>query len=398
MLPATSRLNSMAARARLNARRHRFVGYLAISSSLFLLFFLMHTVTQAHYRKVEEEHKFKLQELASQLRAGDMRLVRPSPSDETIEQQKILCPSAIPSLVSSLENRKYLIQTRGVAVEVLQLCTTDNPENRQTIAENMEGKYEAFTNLIRDALDELDHTSSKSSGQEAILHAIGNAAEAIWILTFSNVRNHDGLLEVGAVDALSEVVMKCKSGRCSRAVMWSAAALQNLAASYCHSDSGRCKWKWDYKSDGTHEKLRLSSGTPLDVDAQNVRETIASNVNLLHKLVDITCSGPVSGSSEDLIIWPSKGQINSDDEYSTSIIPWASAGLFKNLALGGPEIRQVLQKDLDLVNCLCRMRKSPDWLEELKSKSAMYNLGVNFDDDKCYLGEAVNEEDEQVKD
>ena len=91
-----------------------------------------------------------------------------------------------------------------------------------------------------------DPSASLASPTDAAFLAAESAAEAIWSLSFSHAHNHAALIDAGAIEALAGMV----SARDllgirtpPRAAMWAAAALQNLAASYCETADGRCVWR-----------------------------------------------------------------------------------------------------------------------------------------------------------
>lgn len=404
-----------------------------VSLKTFAVFFALNCVSWTTTRAdgAEPLDLAGLGKLATSLRAGDYALVRPLPSDATAEQQRLLCPSAIPSLVTTVCDSDAGLERRGKAAEVLALCTTNNPENRNAIAttELNNEKQTVHTGLVDviqagrktlesnrpenpddDDDEETEEAEDDEETEEAKIEeteeakieeteeakiaatAIGNAAEAIYVLSFSNEINHAGFLKAGAIPALADMLLdvNCEDRHvCSRAIMWSAAALQNLAASYCSTDSGHCWWDWNDPDDKEKEKvLRVSSKSSVVLDSQKVREEIVNygEYALVDALVDYACNGPVfwphHSHEKELgwnYAWPSRGQVTSHikgHEDAPSIIPWAAVGLIKSLALGGPEVRRTLLDDEELEHCLCHLSESPDWLEAAMAEDALYYLGA----------------------
>jgi len=152
--------------------------------------------------------------------------------------------------------------------------------------------------------------------------------------------------------------------------MWAAAALQNLAASYCDTDDGRCYWRWS-SSKENHVILR-SSSRPVLSDGSAVRTEALAVPGLVQALTRLACQGPVvlsSGKDEpsDDNVFPGENAIAGRDETNPHIVAWAAAGALKNLALE-PSAANVLELALP---CLCRLAQSPDWLEKAKGRDAL---------------------------
>lgn len=200
-----------------------------------------------------------LEELHKELRGGDDRLIRPSPTKETAEAQTELCPFMISSLVETVKSSTD-IKVRGEAAEVLALCTTENPANRADVGLANNGEvFEAISDLFKSGRTIWDSTKgadgkmrlSDKVGERKrgkVTKAFAQAAEAIWILSYNNENNQKGFFNAGIVDVLMGTIKFCpvsfsRDGVCSEAVMWMLAALQNLAASYCDSDNGSCEWE-----------------------------------------------------------------------------------------------------------------------------------------------------------
>lgn len=101
---------------------------------------------------------------------------------------------------------------------------------------------------------------------------------------------------------------------------------------------------------------------------------------LLNHLV---CGGPVSAPHDETYSWPSMAKDIHSEEHP-EIVPWAAAGLFKNLVLD-PQVRTKLNEQTlengKLFKCLCDIyQDSPDPYEEEKAFTALYRLSW---DDHC---------------
>mmetsp|Transcript_30718 Transcript_30718/g.82378 ORF Transcript_30718/g.82378 Transcript_30718/m.82378 type:complete len:345 (+) Transcript_30718:51-1085(+) len=281
------------------------------------------------------------------LRSDDTRLVRPSPSLHTAEQQEryradgtleemIECTLRQPSWTDMGLSKKLRI------LEAITLFTTDSMENRQLL-----GRLVEF----------VDTMLTDDTGRVQAL-----AAESAWILVFNHPGNHAALAERG-VTKLQHIL---KHSRNSAARMWAAAALQNLAASYCN---GRCAWGWQ-----EGRLLITPESGSLTIDSSEVRKAIASDHDLLAIVPQLLCSAPrVRGS-----VGPANGHYQQQ-ENDNQMIPWAVAGLVKNLALSQELHEQIISPRL--VKCLCDLAtESEDWLESSKSSAALHHLGLTCDE------------------
>jgi hypothetical protein len=317
-----------------------------------------------------------LTNMKMRLAEDDHRLVRLSTlSEETTELQDDVCPIAIPHVYEALESGD--IAHAGLAAEVLRLCTTDNPRNRATI-----GKtgyvHIGLNSLLNDgiAIYHDEHKSTKEKREAT--HAVAKGAEAVWILSYNHDYNADMFADAGLIYSLMSVLKFClvnfedEESICSDAVMWSLAALQNLAATYCESMSGRCEWKWNGND------LVINPEHPAKNDkALARRATIIAQVkaqNMTDLLTHFVCQGPVHKPNSDTHPWPGKSEDPVAHGHIPTIIPWAAAGFIKNLALD-PTLREAWHHNDEMFHCLCDMAWSPDWLEESKANAALYNLG-----------------------
>jgi hypothetical protein len=321
-----------------------------------------------------------LTNMKTRLSEDDHRLVRFSTlSEETRELQDDVCPIAISHVYRSLESGD--IVHAGLAAEVLQLCTTDNPQNRATI-----GKtgyvHIGLNSLINEgvAIYHDEHKSAKEKREAT--HAVAKGAEAVWILSYNDDYNADMFFDAGLVYSLMSVLKFCivdfddGESICSDAVMWSLAALQNLAATYCKSKSGRCNWEWH------GDDLVTDPGHPATSEkALARRETIIAEVkaqNMTELLTHFVCQGPVNKPNSDTHPWPGTSEDSVAHGHMPTIIPWAAAGFLKNLALD-PILREEWHHNDKMFHCLCEMSWSPDWLEESKANVALFHFGWEED-------------------
>mmetsp|Transcript_30033 Transcript_30033/g.66522 ORF Transcript_30033/g.66522 Transcript_30033/m.66522 type:complete len:156 (+) Transcript_30033:364-831(+) len=141
---------------------------------------------------------------------------------------------------------------------------TDNPVNREKLASHGKDIHQRIADLV---------ASEKAS-------AI--ASHLIYIASFANGENQIGFFEAGAVTKLASVIQDSASQGQERhnkitpvQVMWAAAALQNMAASYCDTvDDGRCYWFWPRSRN--HLVLTKQSG-PVLSSGRPIRRDIAQN-------------------------------------------------------------------------------------------------------------------------
>jgi hypothetical protein len=148
--------------------------------------------------------------------------------------------------------------------------------------------------------------------------------------------------------------------------MWAAAALQNMAASYCGTENdGGCYWAWNNKA--THVQVEEES-LPIVADGTATRLAMLAEENLVEALVDYVCAGPNVEEASDTNILPGENAQDGRDDASPNLIAWAAAGALKNLALE-PTAKERIE---DAMPCLCRLRESSDWLEEAKANDALF--------------------------
>ena len=232
--------------------------------------------------------------LAEYLRAGDDRMVRPTAGDVTSRRRAephvtAILDGVLGELIGATSahgtDLSHPPLARAKAAEVLTLLATDSPDTRAKL-----GAATGVTTALIDLVDRswrhaaaFDRAISLES-TTATFVAAEAAAEAIWILTFASPANHAAFVREGAVrhrrrpaarahrwrarahthahartrpsshtssplaaaapqvEALAGVVTAEAALSVvvpARATMWAAAALQNLAASYCATADGR---------------------------------------------------------------------------------------------------------------------------------------------------------------
>ncbi len=236
-------------------------------------------------------------------------------------------------------------------VELLTLCSSEHSDFRNKIGTFEEG---VALKVMVDLLNE---------DKDSVTAVVGTT---IWILSFADEHNHKFFTEhalepmanilVARANALEQIDETNKSA-CALAVMWMAAGLQNLAASYCKTDSGHCWWEYQFlEGDGEDYGIYLHEESPLIVDASTAAEKIVKAasgelVGVLHRLV---CEDPMT--EDETHAWASEATI--DGLAHPKIITWAVAGLLKNLSMyEGSLATTVAAKE-----CLCALTQSEDWL------------------------------------
>ena len=251
-----------------------------------------------------KEENRSLAEVADYLRDGDFRLVRPAPSDSTVERQHSeACGADLErayKVLTTEKDSKLLID----AANVVALCTTNNPKNRAKLTTS-KGVPEALVAMVK-------------SGDPASIAAAG---ECIWISSFNSPENFQALTKAGAVDALATVLTSDQpcTDNCHHAKMWSAAALQNLAATYCTGDphgSPYCEYEWVTGDETTGDgvdfpyKVVMTKTSKPKVDPTPVRKQLLGNEKLIEVLSKGICNHleSIEDHPEERI-WPSRAEV-----------------------------------------------------------------------------------------
>lgn len=308
----------------------------------------------------KNDEVLSLDELFAYLRHDDERLVRYNvPSEEAESRQQNVCSAELldrlVGLLDASAAEPTTLEDKMKVIKITTLCSSENPQIRKMIGTLKEG-------IVLETI-----VSMLDRGDEAV----AVCGEAIWILSFNDAHNRDYFVEKGAIPKMVNTIIK--SGNIhghfeTLAIMWTAAALQNLAASYCKTQSGHCWWENDF-----HYGLHLHRDSPLSIDGSNAARKIVQSEDFVRKLKDLACRGPIESDQ----IWPSLATIG-DSFASPKLSTWAVAGLLKNLSLytvSRPSAYSAKQ-------CLCILQESEDWLESSKAQDALYRLGV--DEEECW--------------
>jgi len=222
---------------------------------------------------------WETQDLIEYLRAGDDRLLRPEARTPTLRRRaEASVHSHVPVAVRELcgvppgllaRNASLLFATRTRAAQLMSLLVLESPPNRQRLGAEP-CVIPALISLVDTgwrAAAAADPHVVFATTQNSLLAAEA-AAEAIWLLAFNHAANHRALVEKGALAALGGMLTAKFVKAPARSTMWAAAALQNLAASYCDGPDGRCGWRRE-------EGGALRAEHEVTVDAAFVRLRIA---------------------------------------------------------------------------------------------------------------------------
>lgn len=300
-----------------------------------------------------------LEGLIEDLRGGDLRLMRWDATKHTKKRQNDGACDSLRDALALISSTSSSPQMQGMACEYATFCVTNNPRQRAHLSE-YDDIHSSIVKLV----------SSKNS------HTSAMASHLIYIATFANSVNHQAFIAAGSVKKLAAVVKDQKSSQVQ--IMWAAAAFQNLAASYCDTDGdGRCYWKWR-QHDGVFSFSLYSKKYTMLSDGEAVRQQMLSDQELVRSLIDLACQGPVRGEMTTDNPFVGENAIVGTHDRASTIVPWAAAGALKNLAIA-EEARPMIEES---IKCLCRLARSPDWLEENKGEGAINHLRPS---DPCWF-------------
>mmetsp|Transcript_19216 Transcript_19216/g.19494 ORF Transcript_19216/g.19494 Transcript_19216/m.19494 type:complete len:513 (-) Transcript_19216:140-1678(-) len=346
------------------------------------------------------------------LRQTDNRLIRPSPTDETAALQNSYCPEILPLVIGFFVTSCHQSESSSIvnvnpvpkcthAVEILTLCSTNHDTNRESIGVQM-NVIPGLISMLRLPLLTVAPNPENGDDPEGTLsfadatRAAAAAGEAIWVLAFNHAENYDAFVRGGAVEGLSNLLVTCHGlydnnayadTQCYYPQMWAMAALQNLAASYCKTETGHCDWEWKMVNEtDKHTKLVLSDDSPLKIDGEAVRLKIAKDEDLLDALGNWLCQGPVDDNVDPNRVsgwnlWPSEAILGHGYEELPSMVTWAAVGVWKNLAIS--QWTHELHFD-EPFGCLCIVSLSDDWIEASKAHDALYHIGVANEEVDCF--------------
>lgn len=326
----------------------------------------------------------ELESLLDAIRGDDFRLVRWNASPHTVQAQHTGGCRALSDALTVIvhgkdeeeeekdaakekedDNKAPRKTAPGLACEYATFCITDHPDFRATLSQHP-GIYEAVVRLV-----ESPHA-----------HTSASASHLIYIASFANKDNHVGFFRANAIAALRQIIVnddqpkeaQSRSRRRPVEIMWAAAALQNLLASYCDTPrNGRCYWLWHHGKD--HVLIDRQS-LPVISDGTSMRRVVMMDPELVHRLQDYACQGPVQRDepSEDYPFPGVNARVDCPHEDAETILAWAAAGVLKNLALEpDAKARYVSPQNVTLTACLCRLAHSSDWLEENKGQGVLHH-------------------------
>ena len=343
--------------------------------ALLLCLSLSFTLAGAKVFTVEE-----LTDKLDHLHADDKPLVRYTVTDETFERQEDGCLD-LPDMIAAMKDNETSLEAKTVAAQIVAVCVNERPEHRDVVSDE-EGYHDAVVALLG--------------------NAPAAAAELIYISVFSHDGNHEGFNKAGAVDELIRIVMEHDD---SQSLMWSLAALANLAASYC---DGVCYYEWEHpevfgnvqdeeEEDEEVDETAFNYSPPqlfnmeeITIDSMSVREYMIEKEGFLGRVVDLVCSSIALVKHDHPL-----PQDSAPDENHVSIVPWAAAGLVKNLAID-EHSHESLE---DTVVCLCWLLISDDGFEYDKASTALYHLdreaACHFKDAKTGEWDPIQEDTEE---
>jgi len=337
----------------------------------------------------DEFTELQLQSFVNRLRGDDNRLMRWDASDYTYEQQSNGGCENLNDVLNMLVNESLSSivtdKAKVLACEYITLCTTENPYNRYLFS---------LKNGIHKAMIQLVNNPNSS------LSAM--ASNVVYITSHASKENQHTYYEKGALLALGSIIKNEKAASfTSVQIMWAAAALQNLAASYCmpkirnndyvknmggeedvegvfdfistdekiqHLGGERCLWDWT--AEETNIVIRKES-LPILSDGRLIRQELLNDHDLLDTLKMFACRGPVKGLPSNQNVFVGENAIIGRDENNPSIIPWAAVGVLKNLVLEGTSAKEYVE---DIMMCLCHTVHSNDWLEANKGMEIMHHM------------------------
>ena len=289
----------------------------------------------------------------------------PNSSDLTWLRQEKLCSSHLESLMKRLAMRfdpdaNLALEDQTKLVQIVTLCSSENPERRHYIGTFQDS---VVLKAIVSLLDE---------DKDSVTAVVG---DAIWILSFADHHNHEYFVENAIEKMASTLVNRANAlennevsdiSAASLAVMWMAAALQNLAASYCKTESQHCWWEYEHpeeeeslpEGEEPDYGIYLHDESPLAFLGEEAAENIvaAAGGQLVKVLQRLVCADPMTEEEED--IWASEATIDGAGKVDPRIITWAVTGLLKNLSM----YEESYDATFEAKDCLCELTSSADWL------------------------------------
>jgi hypothetical protein len=355
--------------------------YLSLVLGLVLLCMYSNVTTTSNsydVRGLTEEMRLmeEISVLISDVQGDDYRIMRWDATEHTIKRQNEggCTTDNMKKSIDLILADKLSDQLRARAAQYLTFCITDNNENRAFLSQQ-DGIHTKIVEMVKLPLVQRTKTFVSSTSEiDATSLASAMASHLIYIASFNNQKNHVAFENAGAVPALSAIIKD--KNQTPIQIMWAAAALQNLAATYCSTTSGRCRWDWTEDDD---ELIIVEKALPITVDGSTVRKTMMDDIELIDTLLQYACSGPVT--SDPL---PGKSGTVHRDELSKNLIPWGATGALKNLAILLEARHYIVKQNSSNMACFCQLSHSRDWLEVNKGEGLLYMLRRN---DPCWFAD-----------
>lgn len=279
-----------------------------------------------------------------------------NPSPIAWHRQDLLCSSHLEGFLERLSTSSTPVEEQVKLAKLVTLCSSENPERRSFIANFKLGDaLKSIVNLL-------------DQNEDSITAVVG---DAVWILSFADPHSHKYFVEHAVDKMAARLVERTKAlpdlsdaekPAAALAVMWMAAGLQNLAASYCDTESGHCWWEYQFPEDETTPDseygVYLHQESPLEVDGKLAASKMAANDELVTTLQTLVCQDPMTVDDEEF--WASEATLEkaASGTVDPKIITWAVTGLIKNLSMYEESYKiTVAAKD-----CLCKLVLSEDWL------------------------------------
>jgi len=335
----------------------------------FLFFQVCTIVSTISTVQASSRLSLDLSKNVSYLRGEDDRLVRYNVPDEDSQyRQKEICTTkyleavmdTFSNLTSSIDSSfsEPTYRKIGLCLQILTLCATNNHGTRNRIGQYKDGDTLGhIVKMIHHPFTQTFPPSSETTLLDIALRTSAYASESVWILSF-NSPNHDVFVDADGVMALRSVIVSAyHSPSINVAKMWALAALQNLAASYCHSPTGHCRWYYDQET----YTVKLHLKTPLFIDGNKARVQIANDVELMHSITNLTChsSSSSSGPHSEVNPWPTLAtKRDALHELHENMPTWAAVGAVKNIILNHDAWADILP----VKDCICDLKYSTDWL------------------------------------
>jgi len=313
----------------------------------------------------------EIQQLVTTLKGDDERLFRWDATEHTHSQQSAGACKNLEEVATLLTTTSaFNDELLAAAADYSLLCITDNPLNR--------AKLSQVPDIHKAIVDKLIKSSTNTA-----LPALGG--HLVYSATYTNEKNHQTFFEQGAVEALAEVIMDDDKTAIPVQKMYAAAALQNLAASYCETvDDGTCYWEWT----ATDEHIQLDPHSlPLHSDATAIRKRILEIPGLVDELIELACHGPIGHDeeNEEDLVMPGSNALADAHGLKEEMVTWAAMATLKNLVLE-PTAKKIGEHAL---SCACLLKESHDWLEEAKAFDFLHHMRRG--DDPCFLsGDGVS--------